>query len=61
MDYLDLRVCSMAEGTVALVGMAYLGAKTANFGVLGPNFCRFLVKTTILDYYVTKNWLCDIA
>ncbi len=51
----------MAEGTVALVGIAYLEAKTANFGVLGHNFRRCWVKTTVLDYYVTTNWLCDIV
>ena len=51
----------MAEGTVTLVRMAYSGAKTADFGVLGPYFRRFWVKTTVLDYYVTKKWLCDIA
>ena len=55
MHYLDLRVCAMAEGTVALVGLAYLGAKTTTFGVLGPNFRLFWVKPTILDYYVTKD------
>ena len=39
----------MAEGTVTLAGMPYLGVKTANFGVLGPNFRHFWVKTTVLD------------
>ena len=51
----------MSKDTVALVGMAYSGAKTANFGVLGPNVRRFWVKTTVLDYYETKQWLCHIA
>ena len=51
----------MAEGTVTLAGMAYLGAKTANFGGLGPNFRRFEVKITVLDYYVINIWSCDIA
>ena len=55
MHYLDLRVCAMAEGTVTLVGLAYLGAKTVNFGDLGLNFHRFGVKTTVLGYYVTKK------
>ena len=41
MDYLDLRVCSVAEVTVALVGMAYLGAKNVTFEVLGTNFRLF--------------------
>ena len=40
MHYLDLRVCVMAEGTVTLVGLACLGAKAVNFGVLGFNFSR---------------------
>ena len=51
----------MAKGTFSLVGMAYSGAKTANFGVLGLDFRRFGVKTTVFDYYVTRRWLCDIA
>ena len=51
----------MAEGTVVLACMAYLGVKTARFRVLGPNFCRFWVKTTVLDYQVTKKWSRDIA
>ena len=42
MHYLDLRVCAMTKGTVTLIGMAYSGAKTANFGVLGPNFPPFV-------------------
>ena len=45
----------MAKGTVTLVGMAYSGTKTANFGVLGLDFRRFWVKTTVFDYYLTKN------
>ena len=61
MHYLDLRMCAVTEGSVTLVGMAYSGAKTANFWVLGPNFRRLWVKTTVLDYYVTKIWLRDIA
>ena len=51
----------MAEGIVASIGMAYLGANTANFGALWPNFRRFWVKTTVLDYRMTKKGLYDIA
>ena len=61
MHYLDLSVCAVAEGTVTLIGLAYLRTKTANFGVLGPNFHRFWVETTVLDYYMTKKGLCDIT
>ena len=45
----------MAEGTVALVGIAYLEAKTANFAFLGPNFHSFGIKNTVIDYYLTIN------
>ena len=61
MHYLDLRVCPLAKGAVTLVGMAYSGAKTANFGVLGLNIYRFWIKTTVFDYYVTRKWLRDIV
>ena len=62
MHYLDLRVFAMAEGEVTLAGVAYLGTKVANFGVLGPNFRRFFwVKITVVNYYVTKKWLYDIV
>ena len=56
MHYLDLRVCDVTKGTVTLVRMAYSGVITAGFGNLGPYFRRFFwVKTTVLDYYVTKK------
>ena len=54
MHYLDLRVCAVAEGTVTLADMTYLGATIANFGVLGPHFRRFGIEITVFDCYVTK-------
>ena len=44
MQYLDLSMCAMAGGTVTLEGLACLGAKMVNYGVLGLNFRRFLGK-----------------
>ena len=44
----------MPKGTVTLVGLTYLVAKTANFGVLEPNFRRW-DKIAVLGYYVTKQ------
>ena len=57
MNYLDLKVCAMAKATVTLVGMAYFGANMANVGVLGSNVGHFGVKTTVIDYYVTKEYI----
>ena len=51
----------MAKRKVTLVGIAYSEAKTSTFGVLGPDFRRCWVKTTVLDYYVTKKQLIDIT